>query len=125
MENEKIGDTKMVKDTRKEMIDKHYGYKYTENEDGTIDVKVGEIHKVLDKQPIMVMGNYPNNDDETYTEHIYTDLETLLENVVIGMIDPFGRKQRVGLDRVKNIIENIYYKNGWEDIISYRQVENK
>ena len=28
-------------------------------------------------------------------------------------------------DRVKNIIENIYYKNGWEDIISYRQVENE
>jgi hypothetical protein len=79
----------------------------------------------MDKKPIMVMGDYPNNDDEKYTEHIYTELETLLENVVIGKVDPFGKRHRVGLHKVKNIIENIYYKNGWEEILDYELVENK
>lgn len=129
----------MVKDTEqttsKEMIDEYgnkythidedYGYKYTINEDGTISVRGYEIRKVLDKQPIMVMGEYPNYDDGEYTEHIWTELETLLENVVLGKVCPFGKTHRVGLSKVINVIENIYYKNGWEDIIGYREMENE
>ena len=119
----------MVKDTEqntsKEKICEYYGYRYTENEDGTRNVLVREIHNVLDKKPIMVMGDYPSNDDETYTEHIYTELETLLENVVLGKVCPFGKRHRVGLDDVINVVKNIYYKKGWEDIYRYEQVENK
>jgi len=104
-----------------ELTDDDFGYKYTIMKDGTISVRHSEIKKMLDKQNLTIMGHYVNVDDCEY--YVETEFEDLIKRCVIGNRDMFGNEWRLSLRKVKQIIEKVYYENGWDEIYDYEEVK--
>ena len=103
------------------LTDDVYGYKYQQNDDGTISVRYGEIKHMLDektkKYGVMIHGHYEGENDYDGDEsYINTEFKDLIKKVNIGQTDMFGRVWRLSLRQVKQIIDEVYYENGWDEI---------
>jgi hypothetical protein len=60
-------------------------------------------------------------EDESY---IHTEFRDLIKKVNIGQTDMFGNVWRLSLRQVKQIIDEVYYENGWDEIYDWEEVEN-
>ena len=110
------------------LTDDEYGYKYQQNDDGTIIVRYGEIKHMLDektkKYGVMIHGHYTDVNDCEDESYINTEFKDLIKKVNIGQTDMFGNVWRLSLQQVKQIIDEVYYENGWDEIYDWEEVEN-
>ena len=111
------------------LTDDFYGYKYQQNDDGTISVKYSEIKHMLDektkKYGVMIHGHFQNENDNEDESYINTEFKDLIKKVNIGQTDMFGRVWKLSLRQVKQIIDEVYYENGWDEIYDWGRKESE
>jgi hypothetical protein len=98
------------------------GFHYTDGDNGNVKVKIGEIIRWMTEKPTIISGYYMNeNGDEL--EYVETEFEDLIKRCVIGNRDMFGKDWRISLEGIKDIIDKVYYENGWDEIYDYENTE--